>query len=823
MPLAYEQMAEEMAEKASHDVAAALPSYDAEDPSEHETDLVMDREACLRFAVGGIGEVWGEAYAFIDHHPTRVRLPDEPLMLVDRVLALEGEPFSLKAGRIVTEHDILPDAWYLDAGRIPTCIAVESGQADLMLSAYLGIDRETLGLAMYRLLDAEITFHSGLPKAGEVIHHDIRIERFFRHDQTYLFRFSFDSTVRGQRVLTMRQGCAGFFSEAALLNGKGVVLNEKEWPQGKGFIDERGVAWRTMALESYDDAQLAALRRGDLVGCFGKDFSALPLSHPLTLPGERDSRMKLLDRVLSLSPQGGRFGIGCLIGEMDIHPDDWFLTCHFIDDQVMPGTLMYECCLHTMRLFLLRMGWIAEAGDAVWEPVAGVRSQLQCRGQVLASTEKVHYEIHIKQLGYNPAPFAIADALMYADGKPIVRVLDMSLQLTGSSYESLLALWKTPPHEMPQLPILYNREQILEYAIGKPSLCFGERFQCFDEDRFLARLPNPPYLFMDRVIHVEGELAKMQMGTRVIAAYDIPPDAWYFSADRQMRMPYAILLEIALQPCGWMAAFMGSALTSNEALHFRNLGGEGILHRQLTPQSGTLHIDVSCTQVAHSGGMIIQHYSLRVEDSLGAVYTGKTYFGFFTAQALAQQVGLRGIQMLIDPALDAQATEIPYPTAPPFPTAQMRMLDTLWRYPHDADPTGAILLSGFKHVDPEDWFFKAHFYQDPVWPGSLGLEAFLQLLKLAAYERWGLGQAHTAHTSSPPSPQYGSFLSMSAKEPHRWSYRGQVIPNCQRVRVDARIKEFDDTHQMLRADGLLHVDGRSIYEMRDFTMSWISN
>ena len=64
-------------------------------------------------------------------------------MLVDRILTVEGESRSLKSGRVVTEHDILPGAWYLDAGRIPTCLAVESGQADLFLSGYLGIDFQT--------------------------------------------------------------------------------------------------------------------------------------------------------------------------------------------------------------------------------------------------------------------------------------------------------------------------------------------------------------------------------------------------------------------------------------------------------------------------------------------------------------------------------------------------------------------------------------------------------------------------------------------------------------------------------------------------------
>ena len=40
-------------------------------------------------------------------------------------------------------------------------------------------------------------------------------------------------------------------------------------------------------------------------------------------------------------------------------------------------------------------------------------------------------------------------------------------------------------------------------------------------------------------------------------------------------------------------------------------------------------------------------------------------------------------------------------------------------------------------VDPGAWFFQAHFYQDPVWPGSLGLESFLQLLKFVAFHRLG--------------------------------------------------------------------------------------
>ena len=110
--------------------------------------------------------------------------------------------------------------------------------------------------------------------------------------------------------------------------------------------------------------------------------------------------MTLVDRVVHLDPRGGRFGLGQIVGEADIHPDDWFLTCHFVDDRVMPGTLMYECCLHTLRIFLVRLGWVGEDGEIAYEPVPGVASQLKCRGQVIETTRKVHYEVSIKELGY---------------------------------------------------------------------------------------------------------------------------------------------------------------------------------------------------------------------------------------------------------------------------------------------------------------------------------------------------------------------------------------------------------------------------------------
>ena len=61
-----------------------------------EVAPALDRGQWLEFAVGSIRKVLGPEFAEIDAYPTRVRLPDEPLMLVDRIMAIEGEPLTLK-------------------------------------------------------------------------------------------------------------------------------------------------------------------------------------------------------------------------------------------------------------------------------------------------------------------------------------------------------------------------------------------------------------------------------------------------------------------------------------------------------------------------------------------------------------------------------------------------------------------------------------------------------------------------------------------------------------------------------------------------------
>jgi 3-hydroxymyristoyl/3-hydroxydecanoyl-(acyl carrier protein) dehydratase/malonyl CoA-acyl carrier protein transacylase len=798
--------------------AGASPPRARDTAPRRPPKVAFDRAMCMEFAVGSAARVLGPEFAVVDTFPARVRLPDAPLMLVDRILSVEGQKGVLGPGRLVTEHDVLPGAWYLDGGRAPVCIAVEAGQADLFLSAYLGIDLQVKGERTYRLLDAAVTFHRGLPRPGEVIRYAIEIEKFIRQGPTWLFFFRFEGTIDGRPLITMRNGCAGFFTTEEVRRSGGILLTEEDRRPQPGVAPDDWQPLVPLAAAAYDDDALEALRRGALDAGFGPAFKGIRLPENLRLPG---GRMALIDRVPSLDPAGGRYGLGCIRAEADIDPQAWFLTCHFVDDMVMPGTLMYECCAHTLRIYLQRMGWISDRPEAAYEPVVGRPAVLKCRGPVTPQTRRVIYEVEIREIGFAPEPYVMADAHMYADGHHIVMFRDMSMKLTGMDRAALEAFWKKkarPDGGSPVAESVFSRERLLEFATGRPSLAFGPPYRPFDDGRFIARLPAPPYAFIHRVTQVEPPPWVLAPDGWVQAACDIDPADWYFRSNGAPFLPICVLMEIALQACGFLAAYMGSALKSEKDLHFRNLDGEATLHANVPATTGTLQTRARLLSVNAAGDMLIEHYAFEVRQAGRRVYSGQTSFGFFTAEALAHQAGLpesdqpaaTAVQTARPVLLEDTAPLTPDDPAvlPPgrdaLPARALRMIDRIEAFDPDGGPRGLGYIRGSKSVDPEEWFFKAHFFQDPVCPGSLGIESLIQLLRFAAGTLWP--EALRTHT-----------MGLLTNAAHVWRYRGQILPNHRSVQVEAVITECrHHPHPRLVADGHLHCDGLSIYKLQHF-------
>jgi len=135
------------------------------------------------------------------------------------------------------------------------------------------------------------------------------------------------------------------------------------------------------------------------------------------------------------------------------------------------------------------------------------------------------------------------------------------------------------------------------------------------------------------------------------------------------------------------------------------------------------------------------------------------------------------------------------------------MLDGLDDLRLDEGPTGLGYAEGSMAVDPSSWFFDAHFYQDPVIPGSLGLQSFVQLMKSLAMERW------------PELVETHRFESMALGREHSWIYRGQVVPSNDRVEVRCWVDAVEDGPEpVITCSGFLMADGKPIYEMKGFPL-----
>ncbi len=370
--------------------------------------------------------------------------------------------------------------------------------------------------------------------------------------------------------------------------------------------------------------------------------------------------------------------------------------------------------------------------------------------------------------------------------------------------------------------IICSKEQILSFATGKPSHTFGKKYEIFDSERHIARLPGPPYCFMDRVIKADHAPLDLKPGGWIEAEFDLPHDAWYFKAEGSDILPFCILLEIALQPCGWLAAYAGSALRNNKRLFFRNLGGKAEILKPVRSNMGCLTARARMTNVAEAGGLIIQDFEMEVLKDKTMLYKGHTNFGFFTQDALNNQTGIQKPIFDYIPSneelknsesfiFEDHAPINPYdencePLKNGMPSKALRMIDKINIFIPDGGEYKKGYLKAEKEVDPEEWFFKAHFFQDPVCPGSLGIESFLQLIRFFALKKFNY------------SPE--KFQCQMSHHIHKWIYRGQIIPTNTKIEVHAHIKDIKEQDiPIISADGLIYVDGLCIYQMEDFTIS----
>ncbi|MCP5425546.1 MAG: 3-hydroxyacyl-[acyl-carrier-protein] dehydratase FabA [Gammaproteobacteria bacterium] len=163
---------------------------------------------------------------------------------------------------------------------------------------------------------------------------------------------------------------------------------------------------------SFDYDALIACARGEL---FGPGNAQLPMP-PLLM----------FDRIVSINENGGSFGRGEIIAELDLRPDLWFFGCHFEGDPVMPGCLGLDAMWQLVGFFL---GW--KGGQGRGRALGA--GEIRFTGQVLPTASKVTYHVHMKRVVLRKLVMGIANATMAVDGREIYAGQDLRVGLFTST------------------------------------------------------------------------------------------------------------------------------------------------------------------------------------------------------------------------------------------------------------------------------------------------------------------------------------------------------------------------------------------------------
>ncbi len=159
---------------------------------------------------------------------------------------------------------------------------------------------------------------------------------------------------------------------------------------------------------SFTYEELLTCGRGQM---FGAGNAQLPLPP-----------MLMFDRIASITEDGGKYGNGQIIAELDVHPDLWFFKCHFEGDPVMPGCLGLDAMWQLVGFFL---GWMGGPGRGR----ALGAGEVKFSGQVLPTGKKITYYIDLKRVIMRKLVMGIADARMELDGREIYVANDLRVGL----------------------------------------------------------------------------------------------------------------------------------------------------------------------------------------------------------------------------------------------------------------------------------------------------------------------------------------------------------------------------------------------------------
>ena len=367
-------------------------------------------------------------------------------------------------------------------------------------------------------------------------------------------------------------------------------------------------------------------------------------------------------------------------------------------------------------------------------------------------SNRVHFDCSVLVDNFT-YPFMEAEELVRPDSQAapqpelsafVSRALanNVSAYTTYVDNEMLLLDWLGRKHTTDKRTshVIWDREQILEITGGSPSKVWGKRYEVLDSLAVRARMPMPPFLFVDRVVGIDAEFGELRPSW-IETETDINDDCIMLTSENMIT---PTLLAESSHSAILLLSYMGIDVISGGGLGYRILNTRGEYHDDIPLRGDTVHSRLEFTDFINSGSMTLVTSKFWCYDSHDRlIVTFDLLGGLFTEQDLA--TGNSASQPAIPPftPLDEPYSNdslydgsqgplfYPLPTSPVaepvFVNPKIQMVDRIIGFDLTGGDYGLGLIVAEKDIDESHWAFKVHFLNDPVFPGTLLSEASSQI------------------------------------------------------------------------------------------------
>ncbi len=460
----------------------------------------------------------------------------------------------------------------------------------------------------------------------------------------------------------------------------------------------------------------------------------------------------------------------------------------------------------------------------------GLETEVKVRGQITPDMRQVRYEVDVIELTMLPRPTVIADITVYDGDKPIVSMRNFGVRVQekpGTPYRPEtggLPAFLGRRNERGEAAFI-NELHLAHAAKGDLGTAMGTEFEIY-AGRRAPYIPNGDFRFVDRIMRLDGTRGDLSPGSTMATEYDSPPEAWYYADNGPAGMPNCVVMETSLQAAILLGYYLGATLAKpEEELSIRNLDGRATFVKDLDLRGRTIRHESELLSSQAVPGATLQNFRYRLLADDEVFYEGESLFGYFTEQALSNQVGLDSGQY-VPPWLESARERLEESAVRRLPVrsddrwftpaagsglrlgdGHLRLVDEVTLVDGGGEH-GKGYVHGHRRIDPDDWYFSCHFHRDPVMPGSLGVEAVLQGLQALVIESGladGMGPVRFA---------------VPRDVPMGWRYRGQILREDREMTFDAHIKEVRRTDGRLTvvADASVWKPGLRIYELTDIAV-----